>query len=154
MVRQAVYVRRVFDNAVYRETPQQGFLIGEFQLVMNLDFAPTILDYAGVTIPEDMQGKSLKPVLESEGFNQKGQYYHYYEFPHGWHSVKKHYGVRTSAFKLIHYYDELEEWEMFDLKKDPSEMNNIYGVEEYQTQQEELHSLLNELKAQYKDSIP
>ena len=134
--------------------PNRDSSLVNSNLVMNLDFAPTILDYAGVDVPEDMQGKSLKPVLEGEGFNRKGQYYHYYEFPHGWHSVKKHYGVRTSAFKLIHYYDEVDEWEMFDLKKDPSEMNNIYGLEEYQIEQEELHSLLNELKSQYKDSIP
>ena len=134
--------------------PKQDSSLVNSNLVMNLDFAPTILDYAGVAIPEDIQGKSLKPGLEGEGFDRKGQYYHYYEFPHGWHSVKKHYGVRTSSYKLIHYYDEVDEWEMFDLKKDPSEMNNIYGVEEYQIKQEELHSLLNELKAQYKDSIP
>tara|TARA_B100000674_G_scaffold152068_1_gene121187 strand:- start:1508 stop:1954 length:447 start_codon:yes stop_codon:yes gene_type:complete len=134
--------------------PNRDSSLVNSNLVMNLDFAPTILDYAGVDVPEDMQGKSLKPVLEGEGFNRKGQYYHYYEFPHGWHSVKKHYGVRTEAFKLIHYYDEVDEWEMFDLKKDPGEMNNIYGVEDYQIKQQELHSLLNELKTQYKDSIP
>ncbi len=121
-------------------------------LVMNLDFAPTILDYAGIEIPADMQGKSLKPVVEGKTFERKGQYYHYYEYPHGWHSVKKHYGVRSAKYKLIHYYQETSEWEMFDLENDPHEMNNIYNVSKYKKQQKEIHSLLEELRLKYKDT--
>ena len=121
-------------------------------LVMNLDFAPTILDYAGIEIPSDMQGKSLKPVIKGEGFSRKGQYYHYYEFPHGWHKVKKHYGVRTKNYKLIHYYSDVNEWEMFDLKNDPHEMNNLYGNHNLMGKQEELHMLLDSLRILYKDN--
>ena len=120
-------------------------------LVMNLDFAPTILDYAGIPAPKDMQGKSLKPVIEGGKLKRKGQYYHYYEFPHGWHSVKKHYGVRTDNFKLIHYYNDSSEWELFDLKNDPQEMNNIYNDTKYNSKQKELHELLIELRLLYKE---
>lgn len=133
------------------KTPNSDSAQVNSDLVMNLDFAPTILDYAGVEIPTDMQGKSLKSAIEGEGFDRKGQYYHYYEFPYGWHLVKKHYGVRTKDFKLIHYYNNSDEWEMFDLKKDPHEMNNIYGSSNHKAKQEELHKLLNELRAQYKE---
>ena len=121
-------------------------------LVMNLDFAPTILDYAGIKAPEDMQGKSLRPTIEGNGFDRKGQYYHYYEFPHGWHNVKKHYGLRTKDYKLIHYYNDVNEWEMFDLKNDPNEMRNIYGEEDYSNKQKELHVLLEDLRVSYGDT--
>ena len=43
------------------------------------------------------------------------------------HAVKRHYGVRDSRYKLIHFYNDIDEWELYDLKKDPSEMHNIYG---------------------------
>ncbi len=121
-------------------------------LVMNLDFAPTILDYAGVEVPEDIQGESLKPVIEGKSLDRKGQYYHYYEYPHGWHKVKKHYGVRTADFKLIHYYSDESEWELFDLKEDPHEMNNVYNDPGYSSKKEELHQLLYGLKTKYKDN--
>ncbi|MFT6715946.1 MAG: arylsulfatase A-like enzyme [Saprospiraceae bacterium] len=120
-------------------------------LVMNLDFAPTILDYAGLKIPQDMQGKSLKPVMEGKTFERYGQYYHYYEFPHGWHLVKKHYGVRTASFKLIRYYGDTVEWEMFDLKNDPHEMNNIFNSPKYKIVKKELLLMLTELRAKYKE---
>ena len=54
-------------------------------------------------------------------------YYHYYEYPHGWHFVKRHYGVRTDQYKLIHFYEDIDEWEFYDLKVDPNEINNIFG---------------------------
>ena len=120
-------------------------------LAMNIDLAPTLLDYVGLPIPNDMQGKSLKPSIEGKGFDRKGQYYHYYEYPHGWHKVKKHYGVRTKQYKLIHFYQDIDSWEMYDLKNDPQEMNNIYGKTEYAAQQEELLLLLKELRKNYKD---
>ena len=65
--------------------------------------------------------------------------------------VKKHYGIRTDSFKLIHYYSEVKEWEMFDLKNDPQEMNNIYNSLDFKTKQAELHQLLIELRAKYKE---
>jgi len=122
-------------------------------LVMNLDFAPTILDYAGVEIPTDMQGLSLRKSIENGyALEREGQYYHYYEYPHGWHLVKKHYGVRTDSFKLIHFYDDVDEWELYDLEKDPQEMNNVYGEPEYLEKQKSLHVLLDNLREEYADT--
>ncbi len=100
-------------------------------IVSNLDFAETFLDIAGVEVPADMQGRSLRPVLagKTPADWRKSFYYHYYEFP-GPHSVAKHYGVTNGKHKLIHFY-ELGEWELFDLTKDPQEMNSVYGQTAY-----------------------
>ena len=126
-------------------------------ICMNVDFAPTFLDFAGVEIPSDIQGTSLKPVLENEGKTpadwRKAAYYHYYEYP-AEHSVKRHYGIRTQDFKLIHFYNDIDEWEMYDLKADPREMNNVFGKPEYAEKQKELMQLLQETQKQYKDNDP
>jgi arylsulfatase A-like enzyme len=121
-------------------------------LVQNLDFAQTFLDIAGLNAPGDMQGKSLKPLLK--GNNDKWRdaiYYHYYEYP-GIHAVKRHYGVRTDRYKLIHFYFDVDEWELYDLETDPQEMNNLYGNSAYTGIQEDLHKRLEELRLQYGDS--
>ncbi|MUP44335.1 DUF4976 domain-containing protein [Gramella sp. BOM4] len=122
-------------------------------LTQNLDFAPTFLDFAGAEIPSDMQGKSLKPLLtpnseiSDEAFRD-AVYYHYYDFP-AFHMVKRHYGVRTERYKLIHFYDDIDTWELYDLQKDPAEVNNLYGDEEYAEIQERLHSKLDSLQQVY-----
>ncbi len=126
-------------------------------LCMNIDFAPTFLDFAGVDIPSDMQGTSLRPVLEDEGKTpsdwRKAVYYHYYEYP-AEHSVKRHYGIRTQDFKLIHFYRDINSWEMYDLKKDPHELNNVYGNPAYADKQRELTDQLKDIQKQYKDYDP
>ena len=79
-------------------------------LVQNLDFAQTFLEAAGIRPPDDMQGKSLLPLLKGEKVEWRDAlYYHYYEYP-GAHSVKRHYGVRTDRYKLIHFYNDIDEW--------------------------------------------
>jgi arylsulfatase A-like enzyme len=95
-------------------------------LVQNLDFAQTFLDIAGVDAPAEMQGRSLVPLLRGEdsGDWRTSVYYHYYEYP-AVHSVRRHYGVRTEHYKLIHYYN-LGEWELFDVETDPDELINLY----------------------------
>jgi len=122
------------------------------QLVQNLDFAPTFLAYAGVKIPSDMQGMSFRKLVQGE----KGQwrdaiYYQYYEYP-AEHMVKRHYGVRTERYKLIHFYYDVDEWEMYDLEKDPHEMKSTYGDPAYSEIQKNLHKRLTELRTQYGDS--
>lgn len=119
-------------------------------MTQNLDFAPTFLDYAGVPIPEDFQGKSLKSLVEnnSEGVFRDAIYYHYYDFP-AFHMVKRHYGVRTDRYKLMHFYDDNDQWELYDLEKDPTEANNRYGDEQYAEVQLQLYARLKELQAQY-----
>ena len=124
------------------------------ELVMNLDFCPTILDYAGIKVPDDVQGESLRSLLQGETPDNWRQsiYYHYYEYPHGWHDVKKHYGIRTKKFKLIHYYDDIEANELYDLEKDLHELNNIYGDSHIVKIQEELENELANLRKYYQDS--
>ena len=123
------------------------------QIVLNLDFAPTFLDIAGVAAPADMQGESIRPILQGKtpGNWRKSMYYHYYEYP-GAHSVKRHYGVRTGRYKLIHFYQDIDEWELYDLAKDPREMENVYGDASYADIVQELKAELKQLRRKYKDT--
>lgn len=120
-------------------------------MVMNLDFAQTFLDLANVDAPADMQGTSIKPILtgKTPADWRKSVYYHYYEFP-GPHSVRRHYGVRTQRHKLIHFY-RLNEWELFDLEKDPNELKSVYDDPEYAAVRKELEAELIRLRKKYKD---
>lgn len=124
------------------------------QLVQNIDYAPTFLELAGVTIPEDIQGISLLPLLKGERPKEwrKSLYYHFYEYP-GEHTVRRHYGVSTDRYKLIHFYNDINEWELFDLEKDPHEMNNLYNDPQYQDIVKELKNELIKLQVQYDDPI-
>jgi len=121
-------------------------------LVMNLDFAQTFLDIAGVDAPDNMQGRSIVPILKGETPDdwRKSVYYRYYEYP-AVHSVKRHYGVRTDRYKLIHFYYDIDEWELYDLKKDPDEMNNVYDDPAYADVVKELKAELKRLQKKYKD---
>ncbi len=122
------------------------------KLVMNLDFAPTFLDYAGVEIPGDMQGESFRKLVSGEtGEWRDAIYYHYYEYP-AEHMVKRHYGIRTDRYKLIRFYYDIEEWELYDLEKDPDEMKSVYGDPAYAGIQADLHEKLTELRVKYGDS--
>ncbi len=121
-------------------------------LVQNIDFAPTILEIAGIEIPDDMQGQSLLPLFTSNNESWRDElYYHYYEYP-GIHMVKRHYGIRTNRYKLIHFYYDIDEWELFDLQNDPNEMNNQFDNPEYENIRLELEKRLKNLRIKYKDS--
>ena len=122
------------------------------KMVQNLDFAPTFLDYAEVDIPEDIQGESFRKLVSGESSEWRDAiYYTYYEFP-GEHHVKRHYGIRTDRYKLIHFYYDINHWELYDLEKDPSEMNNIYDHEGYIEVKETMHKRLIEMREKYGDS--
>ncbi|MCG8390744.1 MAG: sulfatase [Cytophagales bacterium] len=125
-------------------------------LVQNLDHASTFLDFAGVQPPGDMQGRSLRPLMGSTDTAdwRDAIYYHYYEYPRGWHKVKRHYGMRTERYKLIHFYNDIDHWELYDLQNDPNEMNNLYDHVEYRQVQEELHLKLDTLRSTYGDTDP
>ncbi len=119
------------------------------KMVQNIDYAPTFLDFAGASIPKEIQGKSLKPLLEGENVPWRDAiYYHYYEFPNE-HGVQMHYGIRTNRYKLIHFYKKIDEWELYDLKNDPSEMNNLIDNPNYQSIISDMKKKLNELEKQY-----
>ncbi|MDL2281992.1 sulfatase [Parabacteroides sp. OttesenSCG-928-G06] len=125
------------------------------QLVQNIDYAPTFLELAGVEIPEDIQGESFLPLLKGKQPKdwRKSLYYHFYEYP-AEHAVKRHYGVRTDRYKLIHFYNDIDVWELYDLEKDPMEMNNIYGDAAYKETQEKLHKELDRLREYYEVEEP
>ncbi|MBN2639531.1 MAG: sulfatase [Bacteroidales bacterium] len=108
-------------------------------LLLNIDFAPTLLDLAETKIPADVQGKSFLPILNNlaDGDFREAVYYHYYEFPY-WHHVQPHYGIRTSRYKLIHFYYSMDVWELYDLENDPHEMKNLIEEQEYKTIIEDL----------------
>ena len=171
----------LLDNTLIIYTSDQGFFLGEHgwydkrfmyeeslgipllmrfpekiksggsnsNLVLNLDIAPTILNAAGVNIPEDFQGVSL---LNSDAPKRTSIYYHYYEFPYGAHSVMKHYGIRTDRYKLIHFYNDIDDWELFDLKTDPYEVNNLYSKKEFTSLADSLKKELDNLRTFYKDT--
>ena len=124
------------------------------QMVQNIDYAPTFLDLAGAPIPDDIQGVSLLPLLRGEkpADWRKSLYYHFYEYP-AEHMVKRHYGVRTERYKLIHFYNDIDEWELYDLQEDPTEMHNLYGQPGYEQVTEDLRAELKKLQAQYQDPI-
>jgi len=118
------------------------------EMVQNIDYAPTILDIAGVNIPDQMQGRSLVPLLKGKDSQwRETLYYQYYEYP--FHSIKRHYGIRTQRYKLIHFYYDIDEWELYDLEEDPHEMNNLYGKEGYEEITRELKEELNALRDKY-----
>jgi arylsulfatase A-like enzyme len=122
------------------------------ELVQNIDFAPTMLEAARTEIPDDIQGRSLVPLFENNREEWRdGLYYHYYEYP-GIHMVKRHYGIRTDRYKLIHFYYDVDEWELYDLQEDPMELNNLYDNPEYAEVQQRLHNELEELRDYYGDS--
>ncbi|TKG97290.1 DUF4976 domain-containing protein [Puteibacter caeruleilacunae] len=121
-------------------------------MVQNIDYAPTFLDYAGVAIPEDIQGESLKPILEGSAQKVRDAiFYQYFEYP-GPHAVKRHFGIRTERYKLIHFYHDVDAWELYDLKADPEEMNNLYNNAKYKATVDELKTELIELRAKYRDT--
>jgi arylsulfatase A-like enzyme len=154
----------------YPGVTKPGTTLG--QITLNIDWAPTFLDIAGVRQPKEMQGVSFLPLLKnqiSDGKYQAGvgmtrdsiglspgsgrlpvawrksMYYHYYEFPQP-HHVYPHFGIRTEQYKLVRFYGPSNFWELYDLSKDPQEMHNLYGTKGYM-------KIIVSLKAQLKDLI-
>ena len=126
-------------------------------ICMNVDFGPTFLDLAGIEVPSEMQGRSFRKVLEKKGRIPAGwreaAYYHYYEYP-AEHSVKRHYGIRTSDCKLIHFYNDIDQWEMYDMKADPQEMRNVYDDPAYAGKRAQMHRILEQVQQEYEDTDP
>ena len=123
------------------------------EMVQNMDFAQTFLDIAGIEAPGDMQGESIVPLLKGDikGWDRDAVYYHYYEYP-AVHMVKRHYGIVTREYKLVHFYYDIDEWELYDRKNDLMEMKNEYNNPEYAEVVKELHQKLDEMRVKYGDS--
>ncbi|WP_302561339.1 sulfatase family protein [Phocaeicola sartorii] len=123
------------------------------EMVQNIDYAPTFLELAGVKVPDDIQGVSLLPLLKGEkpaGW-RRSLYYHFYEYP-AEHMVKRHYGVRTDRYKLIHFYNDIDAWELYDLEKDPAEMHNVINDPAYSEVLADMQAELKKLQIQYNDT--
>ena len=173
----------LLDNTMIVYTSDQGFYMGEHgwfdkrfmyeesfrtpllvrlpggkkgdvaQLVQNIDYGPTFLELAGVEVPEEMHGESFLPLLKGEKTQWRDAlYYHFYEYP-AEHAVKRHYGVRDGRYKLIHFYNDIDAWELYDLKNDPNELNNLYGKPGTERITKRMMENLAALQEQYDDRI-
>jgi len=118
-------------------------------MIQNIDYAPTFLDIAGAKIPEGLHGRSFAPILRGQTPADWRQriYYHYYD---GGHSVARHYGVRTEQYTLAHFY-QTDEWELYDLQKDPQQLHSVYADPAYAKTVAGLRTELTRLRTQFND---
>ena len=136
---------------------------------LNVDIAPTLLDFAGIRVPDTMQGRSLRPLLEGDPPEDWRQSILYSYYENSWafremardqmtdpsfqfwtpHRVGPHRGVRTDRYKLIEYYGEEDYWELFDLQEDPHELRNLYSEPGHGQLIAELQTELARLREQY-----
>ncbi|HEY2040953.1 MAG TPA: sulfatase/phosphatase domain-containing protein, partial [Edaphobacter sp.] len=117
------------------------------EMVLDIDIAPTLLDIAGVPTPSPMQGMSVLPLASQENPNFREEwYYEYYEWPNP-EKVAPHRGIRTEQYKLIRYVMDPSEGELYDLKADPAERNNLYGMPAHVALQEHLNQRLEVLQS-------
>ncbi|MGB0582665.1 MAG: sulfatase family protein, partial [Limisphaerales bacterium] len=120
-------------------------------IVSNIDFAETFLDVAGAKVPNDMQGRSLVPLLKGNTPKDWRKHLYYEYFESGGHGVPKHYAVIDKRHKLVHFEDkQLDEWELYDLKEDPNEMTSVYGRTDYKRTQSRLAKELARLRRELK----
>ena len=119
-------------------------------MVQNIDYAPTMLEYAGLEIPPDIQGRSLVRVAagRTPADWRRSVYYQYFEYP-GFHSVKRHYGLRSERYKLVHFYHDIDAWEFYDLAENPAETKNLIDDPRYRDRIEEMRAELRALRKQY-----
>ena len=131
------------------------------KMALNVDIAPTMLELAGIRVPSSMQGRSLVSFLKGEQPEnwRKDWLYEYYEYPEAEH-VRPHRGVRTERYKLIHYYklpehpEAPEEFELYDLQKDPGELHNLYGQPGCAALTQQLLDRISELRKETGDDLP
>ena len=142
-------------------------------MVQNIDYAPTFLEAAGVSVPQDIQGVSMLSELKNttnspstiEGvaakqtgaydiskLKDRSLYYHYYEYPDE-HRVNRHFGIRTPRYSLMRFYGDVNQWELYDLQADPENMHNLYGKPGTRKLTKKLKKQLRQLQEQYDDPI-
>jgi len=146
---------------MYEESIRMPFLVrwpgvaapgtAQSAMALNVDFAPTFMEAAGLPVPADMQGRSLLPLLRGTRPDdwRKSMYYRYYHDP-GDHNTRAHYGVRTETHKLIYFWKK-DQWECYDLVRDPLELRNVYSDPAYASVVEYLKQELFRLKKEVKD---
>ncbi len=116
------------------------------QMVQNIDYAPTLLEAAGIPVPEEMHGRSMLPVIREGKTIHTHLYYHY--FDHGGHGVAKHDGVRNDRYKLIHFYT-VPEYNLFDLQEDPHEMRSLHNDPAHAGLLAEMLTLYRQVRLQF-----
>ena len=123
------------------------------KMALNLDLAPTILELAGLTAPQWMHGRSLVPFMKGLQPTtwRKDWLYEYYEYPGG-QQVRPHRGIRTERYKLIHYFEAPEEFELYDLQQDPGELQNLYGDPTYTDLTRQLRDRIDQLRKETGDT--
>lgn len=134
-------------------------------MIQNIDYAPTFLEAAGVKVPQDIQGESVLSELQATNANNAKQqsakakrlskrnlYYHYYEYPDE-HRVNRHFGIRTPRYSLMRFYGDVNQWELYDLKRDPENMHNLYDDPKQKSLIKKLKKELSKLQEQYDDPI-
>lgn len=123
------------------------------KMVLNLDLAPTMLDIAGLPIPAEMQGKSFLPLAEGKDTSWRDDWlYEYYEYP-GFENVRPCRGVRTDRYKYIEFFLEPKEFELYDLKNDPEEANNLFGKPGYEAITRDMQVRLVRLRRETNDTF-
>lgn len=153
-----------FDKRfIYEESLRMPFLVKypalikpgsvNEDIISNIDFAPTFLELAGLKTDQKMQGTSFASLLKGKTPKnwQDAMYYHYYEFPY-WHHVQPHYGLRTQKYTLAHFYYNIDIWELYDLEKDPNQINNIINDSNYGDIVVELKVKLKKLMVKFEDN--
>jgi hypothetical protein len=99
-----------------------------------------------------MQGESIVPLLKEQNtWTRDAVYYHYYEYP-AVHMVKRHYGIVTKEYKLVHFYYDVDEWELYDRTQDMLEVTNVINDSLYAEIVEDLKRRLLDLRVKYGDS--
>lgn len=123
-------------------------------IITNIDFAPTLLELAGIKVKASMQGRSFAPMLAGKTPRKwrQSMYYHYYEFPF-WHHVQPHYGIRTQRYTMAHFYYNIDQWELYDNQKDPDQLVNLIDDPAYQKVSAELRAELKELMVHYENDL-
>ncbi len=123
-------------------------------MVLNVDLAPTLLDLAGVAPPAGLHGRSFLPLLDRRRVPWRDAFlYEYYEYPAA-HCVRKNRGVRTDRWKLIHFFEQPEEWELYDLKTDPDETNNLADRRDQRERVRRLRERMEALRRELGDADP
>jgi arylsulfatase A-like enzyme len=127
--------------------------VDDRHIVLNVDFAPTILDLAGVPVPSAVQGHSVLPLARGEApADWRNSFlYEFYEYP-GIHCVRKNRGVRTLRWKYIHFWEQPEAFELYDLQDDPGETRNLASDAKYRNVMDEMRGRLAELRKQTNDA--
>lgn len=145
---------------MYEESLQMPFLVrypreipaasSNDNIVLNVDFAPTFLDFAGVAVPDDMQGRSFRSILSGQPPSdwRQSMYYRYYK---SHFNTPSHWGVRTSRYKYIHY-GASDEHELFDLQSDPEELSNVWKQGAYRSVAADMKAEVERLRGELMDT--